>query len=81
MEIGILGELLKSFISDFGLEGRKILHKVDTVDHSSYGQLMLTLSQNVTYVTKFTFVVPILRTIPQSGFDIRPEMRGRSHIT
>ena len=46
MEIGILGELLKSFISDFGLEGRKILHKVDTVDHSSYGQLMTKKSMN-----------------------------------
>ena len=32
MECELLGDLLKSFISDFGLEGGNTLYKDDTVD-------------------------------------------------
>ena len=80
MEFDILGELPKSFISDFGLEGGKTLYKDDTriqliQDKGSWckhcHKMYLTFTNDV------CDEVYISRTIPRLEFNILPGIIGR----
>jgi len=80
MEFDILGELPKSFISDFGLEGGKTLYKDDTriqliQDKGSWckhcHKMYLTFTNDV------CDEVCISKTIPRLEFNILPGIIGK----